>query len=410
MRAFHGARLLILLLAALLALLHQVSCANPGAREAEPTLLDNDTSQSVFVSRVVRLEVGERETYLAHLREYHTPIWQSLHEDGVLAETRVFELTRKESSSPEIPPWHYLILNQLARGADARQFLAAEETVRSRASPESPCLAPLRTEILHSTPGSFYPEPAQQHRGRAADVVFHIEFIGVDEKTASLERYRDLMHRYFGPANGQLVREGLLFDFVALETVELIGSSDTLHPWNQLHVSGDLPEYDDLDWDAVYEDLFRRLFKRELDSVYSELPEIPSFSDYSGRLDIVRLEGKPTPPETSTSCERIAIAVKDCGMDPEVTENSAGCRVHASAATSTVAERVDPSTVIRNQLSENGWTEDLQYAADGPGTSAFAFRKDGISCFFNLGAPSHIEDGEIISAERYEFEAECFPE
>jgi hypothetical protein len=238
----------------------------------------------MFVAQVVGLEPGEREAYLDHLYAHHFPVWRTLHKDGVLAETRVFEMTRIEISAPEIRPWHYLILTQLVEGVDAQLFLAAEQAARSRTSAKSPCSAVLRTEVLLSTPGSFYPVPAQRHSGRAGDVVFYIEFIGVDETPASLAKYRDLMQRYFGPANGQLVTEGFLFDFVALETVEVLDRVDGLHSWNQLHVSGDLPEYGELDWDGVYEDLFRRLFTRELDSVYSELPEIPAFSDYSGRL------------------------------------------------------------------------------------------------------------------------------
>jgi hypothetical protein len=97
-----------------------------------------------------------------------------------------------------------------------------------------------------------------------------------------------------------------------------------------------------------------------------------------------------------------------CGMEAETAEvTQAGCRVHAAAPTSTIVERIDPSTVIRAELSAKGWAEDLQFAADGPGTSAFAFRNNGLLCKFSMGAPSYLENGEIISAELYEIDASC---
>ncbi len=284
MKRSRAERVVTLLITAPLLLLLGVSCRNPAGGEAGPARIGRGSAKGMSVAQVVRLAPAGKEPYLAGLHAYHLPLWRALHEDGVLDEMRVFELTRNETSAPGIEPWHYLILARLVRGVDPRQFLAAEETARSRTPVESRCATALRTEALVSTPGSFYPVPAPQHRGRAGDVVFYVEFIGVDRTPASLAKYRDLMQRYFGPANGRLVKEGLLFDFAALETVEVLEQAGEMHPWNQLHISGDLPEHRELDWKTVYEDLFRRLFVGDLDRVYSELPERPDFSDYSGRL------------------------------------------------------------------------------------------------------------------------------
>lgn len=75
-----------------------------------------------------------------------------------------------------------------------------------------------------------------------------------------------------------------------------------------------------------------------------------------------------------------------------------------------IAGEVAPEEAIRNLLRQAGWEEDLLHAADGPGTTSFALRKDGILCVVSGGAPSGIEDGKIFMAEKYELEARCVAE
>jgi len=87
-----------------------------------------------------------------------------------------------------------------------------------------------------------------------------------------------------------------------------------------------------------------------------------------------------------------------------------GCRVHASGPTSGLADEVPPDQPIRFLLGEDGWEEDLRYAADGPGTTSFALRKNGILCLFNGGAHSWIENGKVETSETFEFEAGCVAE
>jgi hypothetical protein len=125
----------------------------------------------------------------------------------------------------------------------------------------------------------------------------------------------------------------------------------------------------------------------------------------------VNFETKVETTETDTPfCDEITAAVEACGMEPEVTDTGDTCRVHAGAPTATVAEGPSPSMVIRSYLEDSGWSEDLQYAADGPGTSGFTFRKGEILCRFSVGAPAYLEGGRIISAEMYEIDADCPPE
>jgi hypothetical protein len=126
------------------------------------------------------------------------------------------------------------------------------------------------------------------------------------------------------------------------------------------------------------------------------------------------------PPDLRAVCERIAATVREIGLQGELTEGRVGhalsertrvgCRVVAGAPTSTIVGRVEPDTTIRSRLSQDGWKEDLAYAADGPGAAAFAFRMEGTLCVFSLGAPSHLEDGEFITSDRYEFDVRCVVE
>jgi hypothetical protein len=127
------------------------------------------------------------------------------------------------------------------------------------------------------------PQPTYEDAVDGIDYL--IEFISVEDSASSLRQYRDLMSDYFGPANGILVERGLLHSFIALETTEVLSQAAAVPFWNQLHVSDGWDEDDGLDWDAIYEDLFRREFACDLDSLWSLLPPIRERpTNYSGRI------------------------------------------------------------------------------------------------------------------------------
>ena len=93
------------------------------------------------------------------------------------------------------------------------------------------------------------------------------------------------MRTYFGPANGALVKEGILHCFIALETTGVLHETTEAPGWNQLHVSDDWNVAKDVDWDTIYSDLFRREFSRELDSVLAEFPPFGEHcTEYIGKL------------------------------------------------------------------------------------------------------------------------------
>lgn len=87
-----------------------------------------------------------------------------------------------------------------------------------------------------------------------------------------------------------------------------------------------------------------------------------------------------------------------------------GCRVLASGPTTGMAGEVGPDEALRVLLPQAGWKEDSRYAADGPGTTSFAYRKNGVLCMFRGGAHSRIEHGKVLISEAYEFEAGCVEE
>jgi hypothetical protein len=127
--------------------------------------------------------------------------------------------------------------------------------------------------------------PQPTYRDAASGIDYLIEFINVVDSPSPLAKYRDLMSNYFGPANGFLVQRGMLHCFIALETTDILSEATGFPGWNQIHVSDHWDVGGEVDWDAVYQDLFRSEFSCELDSVWAEVPPIRKGStDYRGRL------------------------------------------------------------------------------------------------------------------------------
>jgi hypothetical protein len=138
---------------------------------------------------------------------------------------------------------------------------------------------------MSCTQNSCYAIPKPSYQDAPSGIDFLIEFIDVKNSPKCLTKYRDLMSDYFGPANGMLVERGLLHCFIALETAEVLFQADGVPGWNQLHISDHWDEGDVDDWDTVYQELFRKKFSCELDSVWNQVPPIRDrYMDYRGRL------------------------------------------------------------------------------------------------------------------------------
>ena len=206
-------------------------------------------------------------------------------EEGVIRDVSLFELEQAEGFLKEAQTWDFLLLFQAAPGTQSERVLGATHAPGGCPNFTNPTHKVLRTEALAATPNSYFPEPHPMHRGRSTEIPYLIEFIGVEENPEALAAYRRLMETYFGPENGVLVEEGKLYNLIALETTEVLFQAPEVSPWNQLHVSGDLPEYMEWNWDSLYAELHQRLFSVDLDSTWSQMPRIIERpGNYNGRL------------------------------------------------------------------------------------------------------------------------------
>jgi len=131
-------------------------------------------------------------------------------------------------------------------------------------------------------------------------------------------------------------------------------------------------------------------------------------------------DARPVTTEVKAACAAIDTVVREVTgwdidrFDGKVFDDPArswrrGCRVVTSGPTASLDEANDPAEHLRTSLAALGWTDVLDYSADGPGTTAFAFRTGRVLCVVRGGAPSYLDDdGEIVVAERYEVDAGCF--
>jgi hypothetical protein len=130
---------------------------------------------------------------------------------------------------------------------------------------------------------------------------------------------------------------------------------------------------------------------------------------------------QPIPDEVMGTCRTIAAVLsvypplevrksEEPVRDVQRISERPGCRVLASGPTSGMFGEIDPAEAVRGRFQGDGWMEDIRYAADGPGTTSFAFRKNRILCTVSGGAHSWIEDGKTFTSERYGIEAACVSE
>jgi len=249
---------------------------------------ETDT-QRVFVSHVIYAPEATEHEFISYLQNQYLPIWRKLKDENILHELSVFKLTKTDSTTADRHLLNYLILAQLCPGIKARDFLKVENLTTNPVAKDSSSFQILRTEELHCVPNAYF--PALSSEG-VAEITFLVEFIAVKDSAQFLKEYHDLMNVYFGPLNGALVKEGKLYNIYMMETMEVFFQMDDRLTWNQIHLSGDFPEYKDLDWDSLYTDSFVRIFSCELDSVWALLPPTLNTSfDCEGRL-IERLHVK----------------------------------------------------------------------------------------------------------------------
>jgi hypothetical protein len=274
------------LLAFLLLASLTISCDNRPSERTELVPGEEGGTDSAFVAQAVSVPATDHSQFLSYLEICYHPVWNDLLNRGTLREVNVFELSEIQGSADKSPEWSHLLVAEVNPSeTDGRLLLDDGSGLESCDPARKPLFSIIRTEVLSKTPDSYYPMPAPELRGDVKRIDFLIELIAVEDSKEALKEYRDLMQMYFGPANGQLVEDGVLFNFVALETEQVISEASGIPTWNQIHISGDFPENAEVDWDSVYEDLFLRIFSIDLDTVWARVPDISEHAgDYSGRL------------------------------------------------------------------------------------------------------------------------------
>ncbi len=70
-----------------------------------------------------------------------------------------------------------------------------------------------------------------------------------------------------------------------METKEVVSQFNNNMMWNEIHISGDFPEYRNINRDSLYTESFKQIFSCELDSVWALLPPtLNSSFDCEGKL------------------------------------------------------------------------------------------------------------------------------
>jgi hypothetical protein len=275
-----------LVVMALSALVGHQACARGEDPSPARDLQAHIAHQGGFLAQVFATEPEQEQEFVENLVECALPVWNELRDAGVLASVDLFALSEEEGRTFAVsPPWRYLMIAQLEPDASVVDFSSAERAATCLGVSDVASHVVVREEHLACTRNSCFGAPQLTYPDAPTGIDYLIEFIAVENTSTSLTKYHDLMADFIGPANGILVERGMLHCFVALETTaNEIGEHEVV-PWNQLHISDHWDEGGDLDWDAVYEDLFREEFSRELDDVWSELPPTrDSSTEYRGRL------------------------------------------------------------------------------------------------------------------------------
>jgi len=115
------------------------------------------------------------------------------------------------------------------------------------------------------------------------------------------------------------------------------------------------------------------------------------------------------------ACGLIAAAVREATFKVPETEADPGgpgapaprCAVMLRIDSAGPPPGTEASQAVRGAFADAGWTEDPGSAADGAGTTAFAYLKDRVRCDVSAGRPASLENGEIVEAGYSYLEAGC---
>ncbi|MGA7305693.1 MAG: hypothetical protein WBW88_12515 [Rhodothermales bacterium] len=115
--------------------------------------------------------------------------------------------------------------------------------------------------------------------------------------------------------------------------------------------------------------------------------------------------------EISKTCDLLRVHLTALGLASKQAAVDGGCRIECSASLDTLHLEVDPLDVLRDSMIESGWTEAVEFMADGAGTSSYRVVRGSKYCQVYGGAPAWIDDDEEIrQSNDYYLNVECHSE
>lgn len=110
----------------------------------------------------------------------------------------------------------------------------------------------------------------------------------------------------------------------------------------------------------------------------------------------------------TATCEMIVDELAAFGIVASVEKSEDACLIEGAVATEMLETDIDPLQNLRESMAASGWVEDIEWAADGPGTSSFRLESSVQFCQFSGGAPAWIDDDDgIRQSDEYFVEVAC---
>ena len=275
-------QMFLILILALLAVGRPFQNASAISTERGSRQTANVERPAVYVARVLSVSAEGRDAFVSCLRQKALPVWQGMRRDGLLADQSVFETASVRLATPGAPHWNFLLLSHLAPSATPDTFSEAEQKRERKQPPgtrceEVPGVDTRRVEVLHSTPNSYHPRLVPSADAQAEFTVpYIVEYIAVQETPDALNEYRETMRTTMGPVLAQAIRDNMLLNFIALETVSVSYAQPGVPKWNQIHLRGYFPDKGLVTRDAL-DGALRRIS-----------PQSGGAAGVSGRLDAIR--------------------------------------------------------------------------------------------------------------------------
>jgi|GEM_PF-3760791 len=248
-----------------------------------------------YVVKCLQVPAFHKGVFRAFVAEHWRPIWRDLKREGLLGSLRIFELVRVDQEAAPCPAWNYVLLARLENGVEGRAYLSAEAERMAGREAAVPGLGRAfdsiaelkRVEVMASTPASLMAWPTPESRRREAEVFTWIVYVDVAEP--HLAEYREIMRDKLGPPLVRAAREGIFYDFIALETTSVEEAQEGMVGWNQIHLHGSFADLSPQKIHEGYLAAMRDHLPRGPEEVYARLDQIRTMPRHDLSLELREL-------------------------------------------------------------------------------------------------------------------------